>query len=600
MTQAKTVPAPTIDFNEWNSLNTRILEKQQEIWRLVAEKTQILAKHKADTDPMGLQQGMMQYCTLMMQHPEKAVSAQIDLMTKYNELAQYTMARLSGQHPQPLVPADKGDRRFRDERWTTNPLFDHIRQSYLLTSQWLQARMEDTESMDPQLARKMRFAMRQYMDALSPSNFWMTNPEVLDEVVKSKGENLLKGMDNLIADLKANKGLPKISMVKGGMFEVGKNLATTPGKVVYQNKLVQIIQYAPSTSKVYKTPLVIISPWINKYYILDMQAENSFVKWAVDQGHTVFITSWVNPTAAHKDITFANYMTLGLQTAIAVAQVATGEKEVNVIGYCIGGTLLTTLMAYLEARGEKSPVKSATFFTALIDFEDAGELTLFTDEAQIAGIEELMKEKGYLDGWHMATTFNMLRANDLIWSFVVNNYLLGREPLPFDLLYWNSDSTGIPGPAHSFYLRQMYLYNHLSRPGKLVINDTALDVHQIKTPSYFISTREDHIAPWKATYTGAKLFSGPVTFTLAGSGHIAGVVNPPVKNKYGYWTNDKLPNSADEWLAKAKQFEGSWWPHWANWIKQYGGTKVAARVPGKGKLKAIENAPGSYVKVMSV
>lgn len=589
-----------IDPKEWQDLQLRVLEKQQELWRLIAEKTQVLVHHRADADPMGLQQGMAQYWSAMMQNPEKAVMAQMDLATKYAELMQYTTARLQGQHPKPLVPADHGDRRFRDKRWTENPLFDHIRQSYLLTSNWMQQQMNTLQDIDPRAARKMRFAMRQYMDAMSPSNFWMTNPEVLDEVLKSKGENLLRGMENLIVDLKANKGLPKISMVKGGLFEVGKNLATTPGKVVFQNKLLQVIQYAPTTKTVYKTPLVIVSPWINKYYILDMQPENSFVKWAVDQGHTVFVTSWANPTAEHKDITFDDYMTMGLMAAIETAQKATGEHDVNVIGYCIGGTLLTTALAYWKARGEKSPVKSATFFTALIDFEDAGELTLFTDEAQISAIEELMAEKGYLDGWHMAMTFNMLRANDLIWSFVVNNYLLGKEPLPFDLLYWNSDSTGIPGPAHSFYLRQMYLYNHLSRPGKLTINGTALDVHQIDTPSYFISASDDHIAPWKATYTGAKLFSGPVTFTLSGSGHIAGVVNPPVRHKYHYWTNDKLPNSADEWLDKAKHFQGSWWPHWAKWIAKFGGKKVPARVPGKGKLKAIEDAPGSYVKVMSV
>ena len=597
MTQPQTAP---IDLKEWTQLQAGLMSRQQELWQLLAEKTKILSKHKADADPMGIQQGMAQYWSLVMQNPEKAIKAQMALVQQYNKLAQYTMARLKGKNPVPMVAADKADRRFRDARWTENPLFDHIRQSYLMTAQWLQTRLDDVDGIEPQMARKMRFALRQYMDAMAPSNFWMTNPEVLDEVLKSKGENLLKGMDNLIADLKANKGLPKISMAKSGLYAVGKNLAMTPGKVVFQNKLVQIIQYAPSTAKVYKTPLVIISPWINKYYILDMQAENSFVKWAVDQGHTVFITSWANPTAEHKDITFEDYMEMGLLAAIETAQQATGEKEVNVIGYCIGGTLLTTLLAYWKARGEKSPVKAATFFTVLIDFEDAGELTLFTDEAQIMGMEAMMNEKGYLDGWHMATTFNMLRANDLIWSFVVNNYLLGREPLPFDLLHWNSDSTGIPGPAHSYYLRQMYLYNHLSRPGKMKIKDTALDVHQIDTPSYFISAMDDHIAPWKATYTGAKLFSGPVTFTLSGSGHIAGIVNPPARQKYHYWSNDKLPNSADEWHTKAKHFEGSWWPHWADWIKQYAGTKVAARVPGKGKLKALENAPGSYVKVMSV
>lgn len=605
MTQKKPLETLSDDitqqFSQWTAQNARLMEKQQELWHLLAEKSQALFQKKANPDPMGLQHGLQQYMQSLMRDPEKAVQAQMALQQKYQSLAQYTYNRLNGEEAEPIVPHDKGDRRFKDARWTENPIFDHIRQSYLVMTQWWNERLTDMELVDPMAARKMRFALRQYTDAMSPSNFWMTNPEVLDETLKTRGENLLKGMENLIADLKANKGMPKISMVKEGLFEVGKNLATTPGKVVYQNELLQIIQYEPTTKKVFKTPLVIISPWINKYYILDMQAENSFVKWAVDQGHTVFITSWANPTAAHKDITFDDYMIKGIVTAIAVAQEATDEKEVNLIGYCIGGTLLTTLLAWWKARGIKSPVKSATFFTTLLDFADSGELTLFTDEAQILAMEQGMKETGYLDAWHMHTTFNMLRANDLIWSFVVNNYLLGREPFPFDLLYWNSDSTGIPGPAHSFYLRNMYLENNLCKPGKMKIAGTPIDITKVDTPAYFISAIEDHIAPWKATYEGAKLLGGDVTFTLAGSGHIAGVVNHPAKNKYGYWVSDHLPDDADEWLMETAQHEGSWWPHWSKWIAtNYGGSKVNARIPGKGKLKAIENAPGSYVKVRAL
>lgn len=590
----------TQQFAQWTAQNARLMEKQQELWHLVAEKSQVLMQKKANPDPMGLQHGLQQYMQSLMRDPEKAMHAQMSLQQKYKDLAEYTYHRLNGKEVAPIVPTDKGDRRFKDERWTQNPIFDHIRQSYLLMTQWWNERLTDMELVDPAAARKMRFAIRQYTDAMSPSNFWMTNPEVLDETLKTRGENLLKGMENLIADLKANKGMPKISMVKEGLFEVGKNLATTPGKVVYQNELLQIIQYEPSTAKVFKTPLVIVSPWINKYYILDMQAENSFVKWAVDQGHTVFITSWANPTAAHKNITFEDYMVKGLITAISAAMEATGEKEVNVIGYCIGGTLLTTTLAWWKERGIKSPVKSATFFTTLLDFADSGDLTLFTDEAQITAMEEAMQQTGYLDAWHMHTTFNMLRANDLIWSFVVNNYLLGREPFPFDLLYWNSDSTGIPGPAHSFYLRNMYLENNLCKPGAMSIDGTPIDITTVDTPAYFISAIEDHIAPWKATYEGAKLLSGDVTFTLAGSGHIAGVVNHPAKNKYGYWVSHHLPEDADEWLMETAKHDGSWWPHWAKWIAGYGGGKVAARVPGKGKLKAIEAAPGSYVKVRAL
>lgn len=604
MTQKSPIDSLTGDlaqqFTQWTAQNARLMEKQQELWQLLAEKSQVLMQKKANPDPMGLQHGIQQYLESLMRDPEKAMQAQMALHQRYQDLAQYTFSRLNGQDATPVIPNDKSDRRFKDDRWTTNPIFDHIRQSYLLMTQWWQESLSEMEQTNPAAARKMRFALRQYTDAMSPSNFWMTNPEVLDETLKTRGENLLKGMENLIADLKANKGMPKISMVKDGLFEVGRNLATTPGKVVYQNELLQIIQYTPSTPKVFQTPLVIISPWINKYYILDMQAENSFVKWAVDQGHTVFITSWANPTAAHKDTTFEDYMVKGLITAIATAMEATGEDEVNVIGYCIGGTLLTTLLAYWKERGIKSPVKSATFFTTLLDFSDSGELTLFTDEAQIAAMEEIMAKTGYLDAWHMHTTFNMLRANDLIWSFVVNNYLLGREPFPFDLLYWNSDSTGIPGPAHSFYLRNMYLENNLCKPGAMKIAGTPIDITRVDTPAYFISAIEDHIAPWKATYEGAKLLNGNVTFTLAGSGHIAGVVNHPSKNKYGYWVSNHLPEDAEDWLLETAKHEGSWWPHWAKWIAGYGGGKVAARVPGQGKLKAIENAPGSYVKIRAL
>ncbi len=590
-------PAPKID--DWAETGQRFLEKQQELWQILGERlTEFSTRmpQQAAQDPMALQQSVLQYWTAALKNPEHILEAQKELLEDSLRIAQQTSERLSGKNAAPVIPADKNDRRFRDPRWVENPLFDYLRQTYLLTTRWMQDRLLEVETVDPALSRKLRFAARQYTDALSPSNFWMTNPEVLDETLKSRGENLLRGMENLIRDLKENNGLPKVSMVKKELFEVGKNLATTPGKVVFQNELLQVIQYEASTKQVYKTPLVIISPWINKYYILDMQPENSFVKWAVDQGHTVFITSWSNPDTRHRDLGWYDYMTKGLEAAIKAAQDATNEKQVNVIGYCIGGTLLTSYLAYLKAKGRQSPVKSATFFTALIDFEDSGELTVFTDESQISAMENMMAEKGYLDAWHLHTTFNMLRANDLIWSFVVNNYLLGREPFPFDLLYWNSDSTRIPASCHSFYLRQMYLHNNLSKPGKLVLNKTALNIHDVDTPSYFISAAEDHIAPWKATYAGAKLLDGKVTFTLAGSGHIAGIVNHPSKNKYGYWTNDKLPNSADEWLDGAKQFDGSWWNHWAKWIAKHGGKKVPAR-----KIKkSLEPAPGSYVKVRAL
>lgn len=595
-----TSPTPQAAFDPaamqgWMQAQTEIATLQQELMQALASKSGDFQKYGLQHDPMALQKSVMEYWSSAMRHPEKIIDAQIDLWTRYMELCQATADRLQGKREAPPAPA-KPDRRFKDERWTTDPLLNHLHQSYNLMSSWMQHQADALEKDDPAAAKKMRFAMRQYMDALSPSNFWMTNPEVLDETIKTGGQNLVNGLRNMIADIKDSKTLPKISMVKKNLFAVGKNLATTKGAVVFENDVLQIIQYAPLTEQVYKTPLVIVSPWINKFYILDMQPENSFVKWAIEQGHTVFITSWKNVTAKDRDLGWFDYMQRGLIAAIETAQKATGEEKINVIGYCIGGTLLTTALAYWKAKGKESPVKSATFFTALIDFKDAGDMMIFTDEEQITAIEKMLDQVGFLDAWHTHTTFNMLRSNDLIWSFVVNNYLLGREPFPFDLLYWNSDSTRIPAKLHSFYLRQMYLYNNLSKPGKLVLNKTKLDVTKIDTPSYFISAVEDHIAPWKATYAGAKLLGGDVTFTLSGSGHIAGIVNPPAKNKYGYWTNEKPADTADAWLQAAQKHEGSWWSHWANWIAKFGGDKVLAREI----KKSIEAAPGRYVKVRAL
>lgn len=592
--QAQPIQPEVLSMQEWLQTMTAFAEKQQELMDLLAKKGQKQGFAPAGMASNNWQEMLSSFWGKMVENPQPFLQAQFDLYTKQQELWQNTMARLQGQKLDPIVAYDKSDRRFRDARWHEQPLFDHLRQNYLLTSQWLQKNMQ-LPGDDKAASQKWAFYLRQMIDAASPSNFWLTNPEVLEATLTSRGKNLLQGLDNVLQDLKASDHLPKISMSKKGMFEVGRNLATTPGKVVFENHLLQLIQYTPLTAKVYKTPLLIIPPWINKYYILDMQAENSFVRWAVEQGHTVFMISWVNPDESHRDVTFADYGSDGIMAALGAIEQATGEKEANVIGYCIGGTALTMQMALLAAQGKKSPVKSATYFVTLIDFEDSGELTIFTDEEQISLIESLMAEKGYLDASHMHVTFNMLRANDLIWSFVVNNYLLGKEPFPFDLLHWNCDSTNIPATAHSFYLRNMYLQNNLAK-GKLVVDGKKLDVGAVKTPAYFISAIEDHIAPWQATYRGTHLLGGDVTFTLSGSGHIAGVVNPPVKNKYQYWTNDKLPKDADKWLAGATSHPGSWWTHWAKWIKSYAGPMVTAREPGKGKLKVIENAPGRYVK----
>jgi len=413
---------------------------------------------------------------------------------------------------------------------------------------------------------------------------------VLRETLASGGQNLVRGLNNLLADIEKGGGQLRISMTDETAFQLGRNVATSPGKVVHQTELMQLIQYQPATSEVYRRPLVIIPPWINKYYILDLRAKNSFIRWATEQGHTVFVISWVNPDAKLAQKGFDDYMTEGALAALDAVERITGERDVNVIGYCLGGTLLGATLGYLAAH-EDDRVKSATFFVSLLDFSQPGELGVFIDEEQVASLEKKMNERGYLEGSEMAGTFNLLRANDLVWSFVVNNYLMGKDPFPFDLLYWNADSTRMPARMHSFYLRNMYIKNLMGVPGGITLKGTPIDLSKVKVPSYFISTVEDHIAPWKTTYKGAKYLGGDVRFVLGGSGHIAGIVNPPSANKYHFWTNDSLPATADEWLASAEQQPGSWWDDWQRWMdRRNAGEKVPSRIPAN----AIEDAPGSY------
>jgi polyhydroxyalkanoate synthase len=419
----------------------------------------------------------------------------------------------------------------------------------------------------------------------------------LRETVDTGGQNLINGLKNMLEDLESGDGRLKIRMTDYDAFGVGENIATAPGQVVFQNDLMQLLQFDPSTPQAHRRPLLIIPPWINKYYILDLQPKNSFIRWAASEGFTVFVVSWVNPDSDLAEKSFTDYMHDGPLAALEAIEQATGEREVNAIGYCIGGTLLATTLSYMAAK-EDERIKSATFFTSLVDFENAGDLQVFIDEEQLSNLERKMAREGYLDGNEMASTFNMLRANDLIWSFVVNNYLMGKDPFPFDLLYWNSDSTRMPAKMHSYYLRNMYQRNLLVEPGALEINDVPIDLRQNKLPTFILSTKDDHIAPWKATYAATQIYQGPVEFCLAGSGHIAGVINPPAeKPKYGYWTHsENLPEDPDEWLATATENPGSWWPRWSEWASQFGGGKVPARTPGDGALSVIEPAPGSYVK----
>jgi len=573
---------------EWSRRMAEIAEQTQKVMGELAKRHESAGSAML---PSGVLNSFADLTTKLMADPVKLMQAQAELGQKYFEIWQQSWMKFLGAD----VSAPKvSDKRFKDPAWQENPVFDYIKQSYLLTSHWLQEQVHQVEGIDADERKKLDFYTRQFVDALSPSNFALTNPQVLRATFESGGENLLKGLQNLIADLESGR----ITMTDEKAFEVGKNLAITPGAVMFENEVLQLIQYKPSTPNVARRPLLIAPPWINKFYILDLKPENSFLKWAVDQGLTVFCISWVNPSAKLAKLDFEGYMNKGMLAAIKEVQKITGESELNVIGYCLGGTLLAATLAYLHAKEPKlaKDITSATYFTTMVDFAEPGDLGVFIDEEQIANLEGEMESKGYLDASQMATTFNMLRANDLIWSFVVNNYLLGKEPFPFDLLYWNADNTRMPAAMHSYYLREMYQNNRLCKPGALKLNSAAIDLRRITTPTFMLSTREDHIAPWASTYAATQLYKGDVEFVLAGSGHIAGVVNPPASNKYAYWTNKNLPAMPEQWLKSADEHPGSWWPRWRKWLGQYDGGEV----PARKIAKSIEPAPGRYVKVRAV
>lgn len=547
-------------------------------------------------DPFNVSGAFMEMASKLASDPTRVIEAQLGLWHDYLELWQRTTHRFLGETAEPVITPSREDKRFKDKSWQENTVFDFIKQSYLLASKYVLASVQHVEGLDERTARKVDFYTKQFVDALAPSNFIMTNPEVLRATLESGGDNLIRGLENLLNDIERGRGQLAISMTDYSAFEVGRNIAVSPGKVVFQNDLMQLIQYAPTTDTVHKRPLLIIPPWINKFYILDLKPANSLIRWLTEQGHTVFCISWVNPDARLAAKSFEDYMVEGPLAALDAIKAATGEPDANVIGYCLGGTLLAATLAHMAAKGDDR-FKSAMYLVTLTDFTEVGDLTVFIDEEQIEAMESIMQGQGYLDGHSMATAFNMLRSNDLIWSFVVNNYLLGRDPFPFDLLYWNSDSTRMPAAMHSFYLRNMYQKNLLVKPGGITLGGTPLDLRAIKTPTFMLSTREDHIAPWKSTYAATQLYGGPVTFVLAASGHIAGVVNPPGANKYSYWVNDTLPPIPDDWQAAAKQTPGSWWPYYGQWLEGYAGPRVPARTPGDGALPALDEAPGSYVKV---
>jgi polyhydroxyalkanoate synthase len=525
-----------------------------------------------------------------------------DLQTKiakgYLDLWGGAVRRLAGQEATPAIAPSPRDKRFADPEWKSNQFFDFMMQLYLLTTQWAHDMVRDAEGLDPHTRRKAEFYVQQITNALAPSNFVFTNPEVLRETLASSGDNLVRGMKMLAEDIDAGKGILKIRQSDPANLEIGVNMATTPGKVIFQNELMQLIQYEPSTEKVLRTPLLIVPPWINKFYILDLRPEKSFVKWCVEQGITVFVISWVNPDTSLGAKTWEDYMKEGPLAAMDAIGKATGEMKVHTLGYCVGGTLLATTLAWL-AEKRRVRVASATLLAAQVDFTHAGDLLVFVDEGQISALERDMQDSGVLEGARMAMAFNMLRSNDLIWSYVVSNYLKGQQPAAFDLLHWNSDATRMPAANHSYYLRNCYLENRLSS-GSLVLDNTLLDLSKVKVPVYNLATREDHIAPADSVLYGSQFFGGPVKFVLSGSGHIAGVVNPPAAGKYQYWTNDNIRDiSLKDWLNAAQEHKGSWWPNWREWLSSIDGEEVPARSIGSEALPPIEDAPGSYVRIRS-
>ena len=578
-------PIPTLeDWQHWTLVMGRAQQMLMEFWAESLKKDQPFpswsppafgfGEPAAPADPMAL-----------MTAGAQAWAKGLEAWTKV----------LGGVAAAPSAEAEKKDRRFAAPEWRENPIFDAIRQTYLRISDQMLGTVDEIENVDPQTREKMRFATKSFVDAMSPSNFALTNPQVLKKTLETRGENLLKGLSNMLKDIAAGQ----LTQTKPGVFEVGRNLATTPGKVIKQTPLYQLIQYTPATDEVLKTPVVIFPPWINRYYILDLSPEKSFVRWCVENGISLFMVSWKSADESIADVTLDDYVLQGQVDAIDTVRELLDVESVHAIGYCVAGTTLAATLGYLTAKKQAKKVKSATFLTAQVDFSEAGDLKLFTGPETMQLLDELTKDKGFLDGRYMAATFNLLRGRDLIWSYVVNNYLLGEEPPPFDLLYWNSDTTNLPAGWHRDYLESLYKANKLAAKGGVTVDGIAVDIDKVKTPAYVQAGREDHIAPPQSVWKIMDHFAGDKRFVLAGSGHIAGVVNPPAAHKYQYWVNDEPAASLDAFIAGAAEHKGSWWPDWLAWLKKQDKVMVkasGARVPGKGKLKAVEDAPGSYVK----
>ena len=545
-------------------------------------------------DPLRLNDAMRRLWSGLAADPSPLAATWLDLAQSWARLWTYGAARMVGADAEPVARPDDDDRRFRDHAWDDAPWLDVLKQAYLANARACAALPDEVAGLDESSRRRLGFAVRQVTDALAPTNFFPTNPEAIRAAFESAGANAVKGMRQFVRDLDPETGRLDVRMCAPDAFTVGETIAATPGKVVFQNDLIQLIQYTPATETVRRRPLLLIPPWMNKFYVMDLRPENSMVAWLVGQGHAVFIISWVNPDSSFADKGFDDYMLEGPLAALDAVERATGEREVNAVGYCLGGILLSALSAWLHAKGD-TRLASTTYLATMVDFSDVGPVGVFIDEDGLPALESAISTQGYLSGQQVADTWRAVRANDLIWSFWVNSYLLGKEPPALDLLFWNCDPTNMPAAMHIFVMRNMYVGNRLREPGGLTLAGEAIDVTRITTPSYVLSTVEDHIAPWKTTYATTQLFAGPVEFVLGASGHIAGVINPPARHKYGHWTGPETPASPDEWLAAAEEHEGSWWPHWARWLEPFGGGEVPARIPGDGGLSALEDAPGSYV-----
>jgi polyhydroxyalkanoate synthase len=574
----------------------KFVEQSGRVWAAYLKPREEGEARAVQADEMGeVVKTLSQVSEYWLSDPKRLLEAQTRLWTGFFDLWTGSMARVSGENPKPVIEPDARDRRFKDPEWSRNQFFDTLKQAYLLLSSWADELVDEASDLDPHTRHKAQFYVKQIASALAPTNFVGTNPELIKETLSSNGENLVRGLSMLAEDLQEGQGDLKVRMTDTRKFKVGENMAMTPGKVVMRNDVCELIQYTPTTDTVLKRPLLMVPPWINKFYILDLNPQKSFIKWAVAQGHSVFVISWINPNEKQAQKGFEHYMREGIMESLTAIEDITGERQVNAAGYCVGGTLLSVTLAYMAATDDDR-IASATLFTTQVDFTHAGDLKVFVDEEQLKVMEEQMARKGYLDGKKMSSAFNMLRANDLIWPYVINNYLKGKDPLPFDLLYWNSDSTRMPAANHLFYLRNCYLENTLSR-GKMVLDDVKLDLAEVKVPIYNLATREDHIAPPQSVFLGSQFFGGDVRFVLSGSGHIAGVINPPDKNKYQYWTGDEPRGRYEDWVEKAEETPGSWWPDWQAWTESLDGERVKPPKMGSRTYEPIMDAPGSYVLI---